>query len=91
MDDYAKVKKESILEMVSFLLPSLLLIYFSFCRGAKSLRSQHCSLRSAACVLQYKTQLDKIKEQAVSTMEAAKRREGLDFIEVDVSKLQPKL
>ncbi len=43
------------------------------------------------CVLQYKNQLDKIKEQAQETMDAAKRREGLEFIEVDVAKLQPKL
>ncbi|EIE21575.1 hypothetical protein COCSUDRAFT_66951 [Coccomyxa subellipsoidea C-169] len=54
LDDYAKVKKDSILEM-------------------------------------YKNQLDKIKEQAQETMDAAKRREGLEFIEVDVAKLQPKL
>ncbi len=41
--------------------------------------------------MQYKLQLENIKEQAVETMEAAKRRDGLDFIEVDVAKLQPKL
>lgn len=42
-------------------------------------------------LMQYKLQLENIKEQAVETMEAAKRRDGLDFIEVDVAKLQPKL
>lgn len=42
-------------------------------------------------LVQYKTQLEKIKEQARETMEAAKRRDGLDFVEVDVSKLRPKL
>ncbi|BDA44807.1 probable ATP synthase 24 kDa subunit, mitochondrial [Coccomyxa sp. Obi] len=54
LDDLAKVKKDSIMEM-------------------------------------YKIQLENIKEQAVETMEAAKRRDGLEFIEVDVAKLQPKL
>ena len=50
-----------------------------------------CCIDFVLSLVQYKTQLEKIKEQAVETMEAAKRREGLDFIEVDVAKLQPKL
>jgi len=54
LDNYQKVKKESVLEM-------------------------------------YKAQLSKIKEDAVEAMDSAKRREGLDFIQVDVASLKPKL
>ena len=41
--------------------------------------------------LQYKSQLGKIKEDAQEVMEAAKRREGLEFVDVDVASLKPKL
>jgi hypothetical protein len=40
---------------------------------------------------QYKTELDKIKAAALDKMEQAKRRDGLDFIRVDLSSLQPKI
>lgn len=39
----------------------------------------------------YKSQLGKIKEDAQEVMEAAKRREGLEFVDVDVASLKPKL
>ena len=42
-------------------------------------------------VLQYKSQLSKVKEDAQEVMEAAKRREGLEFVDVDVASLKPKL
>ncbi len=49
-------------------------------------------LLSFVCVfLQYKSQLGKIKEDAQEVMEAAKRREGLEFVDVDVASLKPKL
>lgn len=41
--------------------------------------------------LQYKAQLSKIKEEAVEAMETAKRRDGLEFIDIDVASLKPKL
>ena len=42
-------------------------------------------------LLQYKAQLSEIKENAIETMETAKRRDGLEFIDVDVASLKPKL
>jgi hypothetical protein len=50
-----------------------------------------CSALRLCALLQYKAQLSKIKEDAVETMDSAKRREGLDFIQVDVASLKPKL
>ena len=52
------------------------------------------TLLTSVCVCvcaQYKTGLDKIKEQAVEKMEQAKRRDGLDFIQVDLASLKPRL
>lgn len=96
LDDYAKVKKESILEMVRCLPSALLALAHRTGRRRTLplldglLHSQQC--RSEACgAVQYKTQLDKIKEQAMDKMEQAKRRDGLDFIQVDLSSLRPKL
>ena len=47
-------------------------------------------LRTFRCA-QYKTELDKIKEQALEKMDIAKRRDGLDFVQIDLASLKPKL
>ena len=40
---------------------------------------------------QYKDGLDRIREQAIEKMEQAKRRDGLEFIQVDLASLKPRI
>ena len=47
-------------------------------------------MSTVRCV-QYKTELDKIKEQAIEKMDIAKRRDDLDFVQIDLASLKPKL
>ena len=47
-------------------------------------------LTSCHCLLQYKAQLDELRTQAQEDMEVAKRKDGLDWVNVDPAQLKPK-
>ena len=49
-------------------------------------------LPSLCCVLlQYTQSINDLRESAAEEMEAAKRKDGLEWVKVDLSELKPKL
>lgn len=59
----------------------------------------HSCMRNAAptlslialLLLQYKLQLSRIRQKAIDDMDVVKRRDGLDFVNVDPAKINFKL